>query len=152
MGYSDVAQMFGKKCTYFYGSGLIDFHVGNQMYKINLSHKMRGRSWFHALHGNIRGWMQTHADVVVTAHGHEWAYMTDCRGVDAKGMSKDRHLLQIGTYKGQGDTYSDRNFKPGVIHNDCLVLSSNEHKIIHFGTVNDAAKWLEIQNSKQKKK
>lgn len=144
-GFSDIARILRNACTYFHGAGLVDYHVGNQVYKINLSHKMKGHSWFHALHGNLRGWLQTHADVVVSAHGHEWAYLSDCRGVGPRGIPVDRHLLQIGSYKVDGDTYSERYFRPGVIHNDCLVMYPDEHRIMHFNTLNDAVKWTGIK-------
>lgn len=141
-GFSDVAQLLGDKCTYFYGKGTFDYNVGNECYKFHISHKLKGRSNFHALQGNINAWLYTHADVVVTAHGHEPAYMMDCRGMSKDGVSQERHLLQIGSYKGFGDTYSDRNFKPGIVHNDVLVLYPDEHKIMHFSTLYDASKWL----------
>jgi hypothetical protein len=144
IGYSDVADMLGRTCSYFHGVGLFDYVVGKQSYRVLMTHKTKGHSWFHALHGNIREWLQTKADVVIGAHGHEAAYMVDYRGSDSEGGPKERHLLQIGTYKTLDDTYSDREFRPGVIHNDTMVFYPNENKIMHFSTVNDAAKWMGI--------
>lgn len=141
-GVSSVANMFGKQCHYFHGRGMIDFFVGSQKYKILMNHKLKGKSIQHSLGATIRGWNESHSDIVVCAHTHDPGYLYDYMGMNEDGSPKQRHLVQVGTYKTENDVYSDRNFKQGVSTLPSLVLYPNEYRAIHFPHLKDAVKWL----------
>jgi len=110
IGYSDVADKLMNSSIYFSGSGMVDYYVGKQKYKIYMSHKMRGKSIYHSLQDNISGWVKTHADIVVTSHIHDFAFMTDNRGVNEDGSPKPRYLIKLGSYKNENDIYTIRHF------------------------------------------
>ena len=145
IGYSDLADMFGTLCHYFYGKGHVNFKLGEQQYKLLLTHKMRGKSSLHSFGACLKGWAETHADIIACAHTHDPGYMTDYFGLnETDGQPKERHLVQLGTYQTGKNSYSDRYFKPGVSINPCLVLYPDTYKIMYFSTLEDAAKWLGI--------
>ena len=155
VGYSDLASMFGSLCHYFYGKGHLNFQLGTQRYNMFLTHKMSGKSSLHSFGAGLKGWAQTHSDIIATAHTHDPGYMTDFFGFDEDtGQPKQRHLLQVGTYQTEKNIYSDRYFKPGVSSNPCLVLYPDTYKILHFALLEDAIKWLGLDktNTTTKKK
>jgi len=152
VGYSNVSKILSKITTFFNGKGTIEYVVGKQKYRIHVSHIFRGSSMYHDLHCNIRAWMETHADIVVSAHTHTPAYLGDFRGIDGEGNPQERHLIKVGSYKG-GDTFSSRYFKSGIIGNNCVVLYPDRHKITHFFTLEEAIQFLGLKKkSKSVKK
>lgn len=147
-GKSDVEELLKKYSCFFYGKGFIEYQVGREKYNIMLTHIQKGNSWFHQLHGNIRSWMDNRCELVVGAHKHSPAYMRDTPAIDANGMPVKRHLIQVGTYKDGDDLFSARFFKKGVIENTTVVLHPEEHKVVVFDSVNDAAKWMGVTSKK----
>lgn len=143
-GASELAEKLQSICHYFYGKGKVDYYVGEEKYTITLSHKLKGNSWFHSLHGNIREWLNSRSDITVGAHKHSPGFMKDCAGVSENGQSIYRYLVQVGTYKDGDDTFTNRYYKPGVIENPTLVLYPDEHRIVYFESVRDAAVWLGV--------
>lgn len=137
IGFSELSRIFKKFSTFFYGRGLVKYKVGKQVYKIYVSHSFSGRSWFHPLHGNIRGWLESHADIVVSGHGHNFGYLNDFYGVDDKGCPMERHLIQVGTYNYINDKYSERYFGKPVCRNGCLLLYNDQYKISFFQDFKD---------------
>lgn len=144
LGFSNVAEILKKKITYFPGKGVITYNVGNQKYRMMMSHMMRGSSMYHDLHSNIRAWQENPVDVVASAHLHTPSYLGDYRGVDDFGKPWKRHLLKVGSYK-KSDLFSIRYFKSGVIGNDSLVLYPDKHKILHFPSLEDALDHLSVK-------
>jgi hypothetical protein len=151
IGWSPVAKLLSEYCHYFFGKGISDFHCGEQVYRIAMNHKWSGTSWFHSVQGQIRGWLDNRADIVVGGHIHTSGYMNDVPSLTPEGDEIHRHLVQVGTYK-EADTYSVRNFKPGVIHNEALVVYPDRKKVVRFAEVNDAVDFLGIKPVAKKKK
>jgi len=143
-GSSELGEKLQSICHYFYGKGKVDYYVGKEKYTITLSHKLKGHSWFHNLHGNIREWINSKSEIVVGAHKHSPGFMKDSAGVSETGKPIHRYLVQVGTYKDGDDTFTNRYYKPGVIENSTLVLHPDEHKIVYFESVRDAAIWMGV--------
>jgi len=141
MGISDLSRKLKKVSTFFYGRGLVKYNVGKQSYSVFLSHKFMGKSWFHPLQGNIRGWLESHADIVVSGHYHNFGYLNDFYGLDENGNPMERHLIQVGTYNYVDDRYSERYFAHPVCRNGCLILFNNIFKIMYFSDFKDGIKY-----------
>lgn len=53
-GYSDLADIFSTNVIYFGGIGHLDLTVGEQTYKLALTHKLKGHSQFNPAQGAVR--------------------------------------------------------------------------------------------------
>ena len=147
-GYSLIEKLLGKHSHYFYGKGYVDYIVGDEEYKISLSHEFQGTSTFHNLQGQMKEWQKTHSEIVVGAHKHTPGLLRDTFGCYPDGTPRKRFLIQVGTYKSGEDTYSMRYFGRGAIENTTLVLYPDKHKVVEFDCVEDAVKFMGITPKK----
>jgi hypothetical protein len=53
-GYSDLAELFAGKVIYHNGMGHLDLNVGEQTYKLAVTHKYRGHSLYNPAQGAVR--------------------------------------------------------------------------------------------------
>lgn len=137
-GYSVLARLLNKKSIYLPSKGLIKYNVGKESYLIYVSHFFLGKSWFHCLQGNIRGWLESHADIVVSGHYHSYGYLNDFFGMDHNGKPIERHLIQVGTYNYLNDKYSNRFWNRVYPKVPCAILYNNMHKVLVFSDMYDA--------------
>ena len=149
-GTSTIAKLLEDNSVYFYGQGYIDYILSDETYKISLNHVLKGSSAFHNLQGQLKEWNKSHCEIVVGAHTHSPAVMRDTFGNYPDGTPRRRYLIQVGTYKDGEDTYGMRYFSRGAIENTTLVLYPDQHKIVEFDCVEDAAKWMGLKNKNYK--
>lgn len=150
VGFSDVATMLKKKIPFFHGKGFVVLNIGDQRYKMMISHHLKGSSVYHDLQGPIRAWIETHSDIIVGGHHHSPSYLTDFRGQDEFGVVGQRVLMKLGSYKNGRDTFSDRYFKSGMTGNNVLVLYPDRKKMVPFLEFSDAVQFLGLKKISKK--
>lgn len=150
VGYSEVASILKKRVPFFHGKGFIVYQIGQQKYRMLISHHLKGSSVYHDLQGPIRAWLETHSDIIVGGHHHSPSYLTDYRGQDERGITGQRVLMKLGTYKIGRDTFSDRYFKSGITGNNVLIAFPDRKKLIPFMEFSDAVQYLGLKKLPKK--
>lgn len=112
----------------FQGMGEIKLYVGNEEYRILLSHKGLGNSATNPVHGAVKLQIKDgYPDAVVIAHYHSPAFM------DYHGNNKQLVAMRTGTYL-VGDPHSERYYNRlgGVLGVPAIIFMPDTHEMIPF--------------------
>jgi hypothetical protein len=135
------------KAPIFNNRGLLDLHVGDQLYPNLLFHKSRFKSSARPAQGALKEWQMGYpAEVVVGGHDHipaaeiMWAY--GLASDNNKGFGGEIFLLKIGTFQD-----SDLGWKYYQGSNPTCIMPTvvyypKEHRKILFMDLADAIKFL----------
>jgi len=133
-GLGDIGLAWRTEVPYFRQWGILKLMVGKTEYRIVMSHKWRGSSIYHKLQPALRLMRDVDptADIYVTAHTHQPAYMC---GVFFPAVRQERprqHFIVCGTFKTGNDVYSLGFGAGGVLGLPTLALWPNEYRIAAF--------------------
>ena len=135
IGESPLKNMLGKRFVYHNGIGHIDLKVGEELYKLAVSHKFQGRSYLNPVHSQQRYTRMEGGDreVVMSADTH----------VPAIGAWFDGPTKKFATNAGTtqlNSGYAKRFFSLFSMPDfPALMFYPTEHRIVPFMSVGDWA-------------
>lgn len=127
-----------RRVVYHNGIGHVDLQVGQQLYKIALSHFFRGRSMYNPVHGQMR-YMRMEApdrEIVIAGDSHVPGLMQFVEGGTV------RTAINGGTAQiesGYGKRFFSLKTFPVF---PCVVLDPHHHRVTPLWSVAD---WLSLQ-------
>jgi len=110
--FSEIAEILGQDFVYFNAVGRINLKVGDQIYRLIGSHNFPGHSHWNPTHPLLRAAKKYPGYGVYfqgDKHNSSYLYCSPTDDID----SEHAHMLQVGTFKTLGDTYSNRYFGNG---------------------------------------
>jgi len=131
----DIGLVWRDDVPYIRSWGLVTLTVGKIKYTILASHKYKGSSIYHDLQPTFRMMRDINplADVYVTAHTHQPAYMNGTFYPEVRDDSPRQHFIVTGTFKTGADLYATRNFgNRGTLGVPTLALWPDKHQIAYF--------------------
>lgn len=139
VGYSKYAEIFERTTTYFNGIGHLDLQVGQQVYKLAVSHFFRGYSIDNPCHGGMR-YMRRNAidrEIAMAGDSHVPGFI---KYVDGE---KTRCVINSGT--AQTNSGYAKRFFSLFTHAQfpVLKLDPKEHIFTPYWNLNEA-----LQNTK----
>lgn len=131
-GESSIKNMLSKNLVYFNGKGMLKLIVGEQIYRIKMSHKFKGYSMYNPNHSQNRElkWNSPDADVIVSAHFHQPA----CQNFYEYG--KPKCLIQTGTFQVDEGFYK-RHYVKGTIGVPTVVFQPDKHYCFVYPSLNE---------------
>lgn len=141
LGFSRVAELLGERFVYFNEKGDLKITLFNTTYQFILAHYLAGKSI------RDKNWSQKRAkqeyypdaDVIVSGHTHDPGYALDWR------FGKVTHYVNVGAFK-INDTYTMRNWSPGIVYTPVMVLHSGEKHIEIFQRPEAAEAYIDALN------
>lgn len=118
--------------------GILNLDVGDQNYKIIITHKGKGQSMYNDAHGGIRMLREVfpEAKLAIIAHNHSPSYISQVEHRERKGV------MNVGTYKTQ-DQYSESRGFVGADANlltPVIKLSSEREHFEFISDISEIAK------------
>ena len=123
LGYSVSADIYGERVPYFKNIGHIDMHVGEQVYKVAVSHKYQGKSMYNKAHAPMRYMREKANDREIAIQGdyHQPGIL----------MQEYGGVWRCGIVCGSiqtNSTYAKRFFSLKTLPNmPCITLDPKEH-------------------------
>ncbi len=136
----DIGSVWRSDVPYFKTQGLLTLEIGPDAdhlarYEVMLAHRYRGTAAYHDLQPALKMLHTLYplADIYVTAHTHEPAYMNGCFFPEARAGKPRQHLAVCGTFKTGDDLYAQRNYgASGVLGLPTFMLWPGEYRVQHF--------------------
>jgi len=129
---------------FFDGMAYVTFKIGEQNYKVALSHAFKGTSAWNPLHPQMKAWKFEfpRADLVVMGDRHQYGWSE----VPGYGWEEDAPetvlLLQCGTMKILNDKFTIKRFSQGRLGWPVVVFSPDDHVVKWSTDLDDIKYWL----------
>ena len=143
-GRNTVKKVLSHRLVYFDGIGVANLKLGEQTYKVAVTHKTRFHSSFNKTHGlkQLARRDIPDADIYIAGDKHDPAYEVSFE------RGREQVFILLGTLKRK-DTFGERYFSFYAAQRDAaVVLFRDEHRAVPFPSLRDAMEFADLVNLK----